>query len=142
MAQERDALALLHASVQRAFSTVTKVPLKYSRPLAGAPYRLTFAAPRAACGNGIFVVWWHYFVLSGGLPRPTGYLYAVEDQNGVEILSYHWHPASPPDTPHLHLGHGSGVRRAELLSGAHLPTGAVDWPQFLEVVRLFAPGSG
>jgi hypothetical protein len=58
--------------------------------------------------------------------RTAGYLYAVEEADGREILAYHWHPAgrSPQTRPHLHLGAGAGSLRSEL-SKAHLGTGFV-----------------
>src|SRR5688572_24850290 len=55
---------------------------------------------------------------------PIAYRYVLFDENGSEILAYHWHPtgASPVTTPHLHVS----ARRGDLdLSPAHLPTGVV-----------------
>jgi len=66
---------------------------------------------------------------------PFGYSYALRESQGPEILAYHWHPGrrSPIDSPHLHLGAGSGVGREELQK-AHIPTGRVE----LEDVLLMA----
>jgi hypothetical protein len=51
---------------------------------------------------------------------------ALDDADGREVLSFQWHPGgrSPVTWPHLHLGAGAEVGRAELTS-AHLPTGRV-----------------
>ncbi len=62
----------------------------------------------------------------------VAYFYAIENDEGREILTYHWHPAarSPSVEPHLHLESASGVTRARLL-GAHLPTGHVTLAQLI-----------
>lgn len=56
----------------------------------------------------------------------VGYIYAVGDEQGREVLAYHWHQTgrSAITTPHLHAGPAAlvGHRR---LSRAHLPTGLV-----------------
>ena len=66
----------------------------------------------------------------------AAYYYVLEDSNGHEILSYHWHPESPrskhPD-PHMHLKHGANVGRGELV-GSHIPTGRVALEDFLRLL--------
>jgi hypothetical protein len=54
----------------------------------------------------------------------TAYHYSLEEANGREIISFHWHPAGAGALPypHVHLGHAAAVGRAEL-NGAHIPTG-------------------
>jgi hypothetical protein len=64
------------------------------------------------------------------------YSYAVETQDGQEIVGYHWHPdgVSPIAFPHLHLGAASRIGMKELSNKAHFPTGRVafeDVVQFL-----------
>jgi hypothetical protein len=56
----------------------------------------------------------------------TGYMYSLDDADGHEVLSYHWHPQGRGHvmTPHLHLGAGAGGLRRELQK-AHLTTGLV-----------------
>ena len=56
----------------------------------------------------------------------AAYEYRMSDEDDREILVYHWHPdgQSHVTTPHLHLGPGTEVGRAALLT-AHLPTGLV-----------------
>ena len=54
----------------------------------------------------------------------AGYRYELHDQDGQELIAYHWHPLgnSPIATPHLHVtARMSGFD----LSKAHLPTGIV-----------------
>lgn len=65
-------------------------------------------------------------VRSRWLAHTTGYMCALDDDDGREILSYHWHPQgrSHVTTPHLHLGAGAGALRRELQK-AHLATGLV-----------------
>jgi hypothetical protein len=53
----------------------------------------------------------------------AGYEYAIDDQEGREVLAYHWQAGVAPPYPHLHLGAGAGV--AALLRKRHLPTGRV-----------------
>ena len=50
------------------------------------------------------------------------YFHTLQDAQGREIITYHWHPGgrSSIDFPHLHLGAGSGVGREELQK-AHIP---------------------
>lgn len=53
----------------------------------------------------------------------VGYLYALDDADGREVLAYHWHPKgrSHEARPHLHLGAGAAVGHAGV-AAAHLPT--------------------
>lgn len=60
--------------------------------------------------------------------QTTYYSYAIETEDAEEIIGYHWHPQSISriNYPHLHLGTGAKVGRAELENAkAHLPTGRV-----------------
>ena len=47
----------------------------------------------------------------------AGYLYRLDDVEGNELVSWHWHTATK-DYPHLHVGSGVLDKRT------HLPT----WP--------------
>lgn len=91
----------------------------------------------------------------------VGYLYALTDERGREVIAYHWHPdeRSAVTYPHLHLGAGAQVGRAELLK-VHFPTGPIvvedvvhlaisefdvrprrqDWAQILERTRAAGRG--
>ncbi|MBI4579704.1 MAG: hypothetical protein HY718_08385 [Planctomycetes bacterium] len=66
--------------------------------------------------------------------QAIGYLYALEDPDGREVLAYHWHPLGHSAVlhPHLHLGAGARVGFPRL-SDAHLPTG---WVALEAVLRL------
>lgn len=66
-----------------------------------------------------------------------GYFYALEEPEGREILTYHWHPdsRSPVTFPHLHLGAGARVERRELRE-AHIPTGHVELENVLAMAIL------
>jgi len=48
------------------------------------------------------------------------YYYAIQNDKGEEILSYHWHPNVPPRYAHMHLSQGSKVIGG--LRKAHFPT--------------------
>lgn len=65
----------------------------------------------------------------------VGYMYALCEREGPEILSYHWHPFREGEftLPHLHLGAGAGIGRPELVA-AHLPTGRIAIEDFLRLV--------
>lgn len=85
----------------------------------------------------------------------TGYIYALQQRDGVDLLAYHWHPASISRVtrPHLHLGH---IRHELVTPRTHVPTGRVrlsdiarlvieefgalprrrDWVAVLEAARL------
>lgn len=73
----------------------------------------------------------------------SAYYYTIEEQDGPEILAYHWHPKGLSDeaAPHLHLKSGAKVGRAELTrtkgQSAHIPTGRV---ALEEVLRLLIEG--
>lgn len=91
----------------------------------------------------------------------AGYFYRLEDHDGREVVAYHWHPdeRSAVTYPHLHLGAGAQVGRAELLK-VHFPTGPIvvgdvvrlainefdvrprrqDWAQILERTRAAGRG--
>jgi hypothetical protein len=65
---------------------------------------------------------------------------AVEEREGPEIITYHWHPEglSSEDAPHLHLKSGAKVGRVELTrtkgESAHIPTGRVALEEFLRLL--------
>lgn len=67
--------------------------------------------------------------------RTAAYEYAIETEDGREVLVYHWHPAanSPVTFPHVHLGSIALKRDGVLDHKDHLPTGRVALQQ---VVRL------
>ncbi len=62
----------------------------------------------------------------------AAYYYVLDDRNGQEIISYHWHPESrsPIRFPHLHVGPAAGCAREELAT-AHCPTGRISIEEFL-----------
>ena len=83
----------------------------------------------------------HYRVVEAS--GPTGqwkvasaaYWYFLEEFEGREILSFHWHPNSRSHltTPHLHLHQGAQVQQSAL-ARAHVPTGRVALEEFLRMV--------
>jgi len=62
----------------------------------------------------------------------AAYYYGIHDRHQSEILSYHWHPQTERNYPHIHLHSGSSVIRA--LQGIHLPTGRVSLEQVLRLL--------
>lgn len=69
----------------------------------------------------------HLDALTGWQVNATGYFYALEEPEGTEIITYHWHPGerSPMTFPHLHLEAGARVSRDDLQK-AHIPTGLIE----------------
>ena len=67
--------------------------------------------------------------------RTVAYYYTLKESDGPEIISYQWHPhqRSVVTFPHLHLGGGAMVERAEL-QAAHLPTGRVSLEAFIRLL--------
>jgi hypothetical protein len=65
----------------------------------------------------------------------VSYAFRLGVEGGSEIIAYHWHPQgrSQVTTPHLHLGAGAQVGKAEL-ARAHLPTGPVAVQDFLRML--------
>ena len=63
----------------------------------------------------------------------TSYIYSVRDQNGAELVAYHWHPAggSRVGWPHLHVSDPL-LSSESKLQKTHLPTGEI---QFEHVLR-------
>jgi hypothetical protein len=59
----------------------------------------------------------------------VAYLYSVQDKQGHELFSYHWHPTSTPqyDYPHLHVHSG-------ILAKLHLPTRRISLEEILRLV--------
>jgi hypothetical protein len=104
---------------------------------AGEPFTVTGAGDtslRARVGQNFRIV------IAEGQRGPwkvttTAYHYTLEDSDGVEIISFQWHPTGSGALPypHVHLGHAAAVGRAEL-KGTHIPTGRVA----LERVLRFA----
>jgi hypothetical protein len=69
--------------------------------------------------------------------QTTYYTYAIEAENGEEVIGYHWHPHSVSriEFPHLHLGNGARVGREELEGAkAHLPTGRVGVEEVIDLL--------
>jgi hypothetical protein len=64
----------------------------------------------------------------------TSYVYALDDDQSKEVISYQWHPSgrSHVTWPHLHLGAGAHVERHDL-SAAHLPTGRISIEEMLRL---------
>ena len=62
----------------------------------------------------------------------SSYQYGLGDDEGREIVAYHWHPPAGFSSTHLHLSGAAGTLRPELQS-AHLPTGYVP---FADVVLM------
>jgi hypothetical protein len=101
-----------------------------------APHALTLGAEEPVrlrgAGELALSVTLHYRIVEASGARgpwkvsTVGYLYALDDAEGREILGYHWHPHGRGEItrPHLHLGAGAMVGR-EHLPSAHLPTGRV-----------------
>lgn len=54
----------------------------------------------------------------------VAYYHTLEDGTGREIVAYHWHPGTPPDFPHLHIGPGTGADIGGI-NKYHFPTGRV-----------------
>ncbi len=73
----------------------------------------------------------------------VAYHYGFDDQDGKEILAYHWHPDGRVTEPHLHLGAGAvdGRLRPDL-AGAHLPTRDITLQDVLRLaIAEFGVGS-
>jgi hypothetical protein len=105
--------------------------------VAGVEGELNVTCPLASVSGAapLTLTLWHYYAVlsdrSGTRSerwrvQTTGYSYKLDDADGREILSYHWHPTgrSPVTRPHLHLSAGAGALRDEL-QRAHLGTGFV-----------------
>jgi hypothetical protein len=133
--------------LQRAVSCVTRTVL-----LAGGGYYPRTSPHVVTLGDGGPVrlsadshlslsVTHHYRVVEDSEPHrgpwkvsSSGYLYSLEDGDGREIISYHWHPTerSRITSPHLHLGAGAKVGYSHLVT-AHLPTGRIALEQILRL---------
>lgn len=88
----------------------------------------------------------HFRVIESSEPQSgpwqanvVGYMYTLQDRDGREIVSYHWHPGqqSPVTYPHLHIGvaavgEGATVTRRDL-PAIHFPTRLIT-PQ--DIIRL------
>ena len=125
-------------SVQRLVACVTDAVVDvaggyYASP---DPHRLTlnngFPVALGGPSEFLFRLQEFYRVEEIGHPRTlwnvdvVEYYYTILDSEEREVLLYHWHPRgnSLVEAPHLHLGQGAQVRRAEI-QVAHLPTGDV-----------------
>lgn len=84
----------------------------------------------------IFLVFRHHFRIiessdsqnGSWQANVAGYMYTLQDRDGREIVSYHWHPdqQSPVTYSHLHIGvaavgEGASVSRRDI-PGIHFPT--------------------
>lgn len=110
-----------------------------------SPHALTMYENRPIRLGGASRLWFqlhqYYRIIESDSPRAswmieeTGYRYAVIDDDGKDVLEYHWHPVgqSPVVTPHLHIGHGAMAARREI-SDVHLPTGLVSISDILRML--------
>lgn len=66
--------------------------------------------------------------------QTTAYYHALLDEDGREIVAYHWHPRGESEVlfPHMHIGAGIGADLGEL-HNSHFPTGLISLE---EVLRL------
>jgi hypothetical protein len=130
-----EAVASFLAPLQRAVSCVSPAVLNVRGGYAPAetPHAVTLAGGRRAALKGdsglALRATLHYRIVEADGERgpykvsTVGYLYALDDADGREILAYHWHPSGRSDEarPHLHLGAGAEVGHTGVAS-AHLPT--------------------
>ena len=110
-------------------------------------HALTMYEDRPVRLGGASSLWFqlrqYYRIVESDLPRDswmvqeTGYRYAVIDDDGRDVLEYHWHPVGQSSvvTPHLHIGHGATAARPEI-GDAHLPTGQVSIGEILRMLIL------
>lgn len=63
--------------------------------------------------------------------RSAAYIYAVDDREGNELLSYHWHPLTTPDVPFAHLHFRRPAEPYQQLLHAHFPTGRVSMERLI-----------
>ena len=126
--------------LQQAISCVTKTVLNvsggYSPREDGEPHTLVLgdgSPDRLGSNPPLFLtVALHYHIVEASGKRGpwkvsiAAYWYSLDDEQGQEILAFHWHPRgrSSVTSPHLHIGPGAGVQYPRL-RGAHIPTGRV-----------------
>jgi len=58
----------------------------------------------------------------------AAYAYRLDDATGNELVSWHWHPGSRVDYPHVHMASG------QITDRAHLPTGRVSIESVLRLL--------
>jgi hypothetical protein len=120
-------------ALQQALSCVTPSVLYHSHET-GARQALTLADDpvRLASTRGprlrLSVIHQYEAVRHDRISRISSraYYYRVDDQDGVEQLSWHWHPAATFKRPHLHV--------AVLDRRRHLPTGRVSLEAVLRLL--------
>ena len=67
--------------------------------------------------------------------RAHAYKFAAEGESGDELFSYHWHPWTSVDFPHLHLEGGAlGSGAAREILDAHFPTAEVPFAAFIALL--------
>jgi len=132
----KDAIQIFLDTIDSIFGLVTPVPVDAPRRYDPSPALLR--RPGAWHRPAGAVAWTcpHLAPASAALPPQPGrggwwaqigaYQYTLLDQGEQEIVAYHLHPEGPSHvvTPHLHLGAGAQVSRAEL-GAAHLQTGPI-----------------
>lgn len=141
-----EAVRAFRGALQQAVSCVTADVLTVGRGgYAPAPFAHLLQLPSRPvrlAGEvriALTVNHWYHVVHDAGARRQwrvhtAGYLYALDNWDGREIIAYHWHPIGPSHvtTPHLHLGAGAGTLRRDLAQ-SHLPTGPIP---LMDVLRL------
>ncbi|HWZ01951.1 MAG TPA: hypothetical protein VNX17_12750 [Edaphobacter sp.] len=60
------------------------------------------------------------------------YWYEIDDDQGREILAFHWHPngSSSEDKPHLHISDGAARNLRSEIRDMHFPTPRISFEEF------------
>ncbi len=112
--------------------------------VSGTPHNLTFGRPRPERLSGsshlsLSLSLYYRIIQTESTTNRwqivvTSYHFTFFDNQGTEVLAYHWHPdqRSHVNYPHLHLEAGAQVGREDI-ANAHLTTGRVTLP---DVIRM------
>jgi hypothetical protein len=140
----REAVESYRKPIQQSLSCITTAVLQVYGFGESADGTLTFPEPVSIGKNGLMLRIVQRFRtepmedVRGQIKVKTAYYsYAIEDEDGEEIIGYHWHPQSVSGIkyPHLHLGSGAKVGRRELEEAkAHLPTGRIGIEEFVSLL--------
>ncbi len=137
-----EAVQLYKAPLQQSISCFGKTVLRASGSEPGRLHNATLSDPGiellTSAQEVLYLTFSQQFEVVGTLSGQWKvvtrlYDYALENEDGCQILGFHWHPdslLSPVSFPHMHVYQGAGYSIREDIRRAHFRTDRIAFEDF------------